>query len=183
MKKFLEQRVEELESEVKLLKAKNKLKETANTSKYLYNYTKYDPLKSYDTAAESVNLMSEPDLETVFASSFDETDIEKNPLDTITVNLPTHCDSEYPPYLPIVGSWDKDQDVLTDEFGFKLNHDPAPITTWGFTSEFDKTDSDFLKWISTEDAKMAYARSQLEAKKNNNVSLSERDTTTWIQAK
>ena len=57
------------------------------------------------------------------------------------------------------------------------------ISKADFTSEFDKTDSDFLKWISTEDAKMAYTRSQLEAKKNNNVSLSERDTTTWIQAK
>ena len=64
MKKYLEQRVEELESEVKLLRAKLKLNETKDTSKYLNNYSKYEPLKSVYNS--SLNLMSTPDSETAF---------------------------------------------------------------------------------------------------------------------
>ena len=41
MKKYLEQRVEELELEVKLLRAKIKLNEPNGTSKYINNYSKY----------------------------------------------------------------------------------------------------------------------------------------------
>jgi hypothetical protein len=127
MKKYLEQRVEELELEVKLLRAKFKLEETKNkfTSSYLNNYPKYDPFKTaYPSDADymynsHVNLMSEPELETAF-----------------------------PPYPHISGSWDEInlEDVITD----------TVIPSWGFVSEFDKMDKDFLEWLKSNEAKNAY---------------------------
>ena len=130
MKKYLEQRVEELELEVKLLRAKFKLEETKNksTSSYLNNYPKYEPLKTaypQDTDYmynSHVNLMSEPDLET-----------------------------DFPPYPHISGSWDKinPQDVISVDTN-------TAIPDWGFVSEFDKMDKDFLEWIKSNEAKNAY---------------------------
>ena len=209
MKKYLEQRVEELELEVKLLRAKFKLEETKSNpaSQYLNQYPKYDPFKDYKkkeklvTTREentpsgnccssyahdymhtnlSVNLMSEPDLETAFASPFDKTNFKKNPLDTITVSVPTHSDADikefspneqnvsfedYPPYPDVVDSWDKNPDDVVDEYGYKLNYKPETVTTWGFVSEFDKMDKDFLKWLSTNEAKRAFTHSQIKTKK------------------
>lgn len=120
MKKYLEQRVEELELEVKMLKAKFKLEETKSksTSQYINNYPPYVPFKvikkintkckentrssnccssyayDYMHTTPSVNLMAEPDLETAFASPFDKTKPEKTSLDTITVSIPTHSDAD-----------------------------------------------------------------------------------------
>lgn len=219
MKKYLEQRIEELELEVNLLKAKIKLNETKDTSKYLNNYKKHEPLKSYKAYnkcnvtqscsnnshvpsyttpdymySPSVNLMSEPELETAFATPFDKTVIEKAPLDTVTVSTPTHSDSDLeniytdlqnlafegcPPYPDIIDSWDKNPDDVVDEYGYKLNYKPETVTTWGFTSEFDKMDKDFLEWLNTEEAKHAYTRYQVETRKNNHVSLNERNIATF----
>jgi hypothetical protein len=117
--KYIEQRVEELEKEVKLLNAKNKLNDT---SSYLNNYPPYNSPNSPDYMYNpSMNLMSVPDLETAFASPWDSSEFEKNSLDTITVNLssiandnfinPDYVDSSdipqyYPPYPDIIGSFD-----------------------------------------------------------------------------
>ena len=127
MKKYLEQRVEELELEVKLLRAKFKLNETKDTSKYINNYPKYDHVKDY-MYNPSVNLMSEPDLETAFASPFDKVEFEKNPLHTITTNKSNHLDSDvlksvsldpnfidYPPYPDILGSYELNPDDVISE--------------------------------------------------------------------
>ena len=137
--KYLEQRVDELERELSLLKAKFKLNDT---SKYLNNYPKnIDPYKIDDYMYNpSVNLMSEPDLDTAFASPWD------NQLDTFTFKLSSmvddtllNCakipDSEYP---DIIGSWDDNRTNKEDI-----------ITTWGFVSEFDKNDKDFLEYLNT----------------------------------
>lgn len=79
--KYLEQRVEDLELEVKLLKAKNKLN---NTSGYLNNYSPYnDPNKEdYMYNHSDMSLLSE--------SSVDSSDLPQ-------------C---YPPYPDIIGSYD-----------------------------------------------------------------------------
>ena len=81
MKKYLEQRVEELELEVKLLRAKIKLNEPNGTSKYINNYSKYDPFKDY-MHDSNVNSMSETDFPPYpdILSSWDE----KNPKDVIS---------------------------------------------------------------------------------------------------
>jgi len=165
MKKYLEQRVEELETEVKLLRAKIKLNETKDTSKYVNNYPKYDPFEDYMHNA-SVNLMSTPDLETAFASPFDKSNFEKNPLVSITTptNLDTQMyyisaesnylpsvDSSFPSYPDMWGSWDEknSEDVI-------LETPQATIPSWGFVSEFDKMDKDFLEWLKSNEAKNAY---------------------------
>ena len=143
MTKYLEQRVEDQELELKLLKAKDKL----SSSDYMYN--------------PSVNLMSEPDLDTTFSSPFDKTDIDKNSLDVIrfqpnlkidpfyvpdvTIEIPSKLDSDFPEYPDIVGSWDGDknpEDVII------MENDEA-ITTWGFISNLDKMDKEFLDWLKT----------------------------------
>jgi hypothetical protein len=128
MKKYLEQRVEELELEVKELKAKIKLNDTKDTSKYLNNYSKYNPLKSVYNSCDdymynpSVNLMSEPDLETAF-----------------------------PPYPDIWGSWvEKNHlDVISED-------KPSSIPEWGNASSVDETDKDFSEWVKSHEAKNAY---------------------------
>jgi hypothetical protein len=74
--KYLEQRVEELELEVKLLKAKNKLNDT---SIYLNNYPPYNnPNKEDYMYNPSINLMSEPDLETAISNPWDSSELQKN---------------------------------------------------------------------------------------------------------
>lgn len=145
MKKYLEERVEALELEIKLLKAKDKL----NSMDYMYN--------------SCANLMCEPDLETSFASPFD-----KNPLDTISLNselkidpfyasdvevkLPSKLDSDFPEYPNILGSWDDDKnpiDIIAEE-------NNEAITSWGFLSEFSKMDKDFLEWVKSHEGRNAY---------------------------
>ena len=163
MKKYLEQRVEELETEVKLLRAKIKLNETKDTSKYVNNYPKYDPFKDYMHNA-SVNLMSTPDLETAFASPFDKSNFEKNPLVSITTptNLDTRMyyisaesnylpsvDSDFPPYPDIWGSYDPNPEDVIEATS-------NSIPDWGVTSKFDKMDKDFLDWANSHEATNAY---------------------------
>ena len=142
MKKYLEQRVEELELEVKLLRAKIKLNDTKDTSKYLNNYPKYDPLKSY-SPSDGFMYNSSSNLDTAFASPFD-------PL-TPAVNLETitHLDSDFPPYPDILDSWDNNPDDIIEE-------ESSTIPNWGFVSEFDKMDKDFLEWLKSNEAKNAY---------------------------
>ena len=94
--KYLEQRVEELELEVKLIKAKDKLGEI-KINDYAFN--------------PSVNLMSEPDLETAFASPFNNSEIINNPLANIVSDFNiTPSDYEFTQghaeYPKIIGSWD-----------------------------------------------------------------------------
>ena len=172
MKKYLEQRVEELESEVKLLRAKIKLNETKDTSKYINNYPKYNPLKSvYNPNKDymhnsSVNLMSTPDLETAYASPFDKLNFEKSSLVSITTptnsdTQPYHIstdlsslpsvDSGFPSYPDMWGSWDEknSEDVISET-------PQTTIPSWGFVSEFDKMDKDFLEWLKSNEAKNAY---------------------------
>jgi hypothetical protein len=165
--KYLEQRVEELEKEVNLLKAKNKLNDT---SSYLNNYPPYNNPNSPDYMYNdpSLTLLSEPDFETSFASPWDSSDTEKQPLNTITLKTSSIVDDtiisdilnnidafEYP---NIIGSWDDKpfNDVInenvTDEYGFKMNDDV--ITSWGFESEFDKQDKDFLKYLNSTEKKI-----------------------------
>jgi hypothetical protein len=115
--KYLEQRVEELELEVKLLKAKNKLEKTKKLD-YLFSHS--------DQEFINQEFITKFGLETTFASSWDSSEINKNPLDTITVNLSSIVDDsiqnhnyvdsidlppdlpEYmPPYPDIIGSWDE----------------------------------------------------------------------------
>lgn len=141
MKKYLEERVEALELEIKILKAKEKL----NSVDYMYN--------------PSINLMSEPDLETAFASPFDKTNIDKNPLDTVSFNseikidpfyvsdvkvkLSSKLDSDFPPYPDFLDSWDKSiEDIIVEE-------NEEAVTSWGFMSNLDKMDRDFLQWLKT----------------------------------
>ena len=167
MKKYLEERVEALELEVKLLRAKIKLNEKNDTSKYLNNYKKYDPFKDY-MHNPSVNLMSEPDLETAFPSLFDKTEINKNPLNSISFNsdlkidpfyasdvkvkLPLKSDSDFTEYPDIVGSWDDDKDPI-DIIAEENNES---IASWGFVSELGKMDKDFLEWVRSYEGKNAY---------------------------
>jgi hypothetical protein len=94
--KYLEQRIEELELEVKLIKAKDKLGEI-KINDYAFN--------------PSVNLMSQPDLETVFTSPFNNSEIINNPLANIVSDFnitPSDCEfmQGYAEYPKIIGSWD-----------------------------------------------------------------------------
>lgn len=149
--KYIEQRIEELEKEVNLLKAKNKLN---STSHYLTNnYPPYNNPNDKDYIYNpSVNLMSEPDLETAFASPWDYSDMVKNPLDTITVKLSSIIDDTlpscnytdpsdspyyHPEYPNILGSWEENanpEDVLKE-------------------NNYDKMDKDFLVWWSKDNKK------------------------------
>lgn len=182
---YLEQRIEKLEQEIQELKVKLFQKEWKESPKpwekaasdYLYN--------------PSLTMLSEPDLETAFASPWDDSkvycpqhpviaqrvskltsvtennipnpdyydssdlpeyyppypnilgswdDQEKNPLDTITVKQPDDSDYEYPGYPNILGSWDEG------------SRDDV-ITSWGFASEFDKSDKEFLNYLSSDQEK------------------------------
>lgn len=110
--KYLEQHIEDLEQQVQELKVKLFQKEWKESPKpwekaasdYLYN--------------PSLTMLSEPELETAFASPWEALEFEKNLLDTITVKQPDHSDSDYPAYPNILGSWDDQKknplDVLED---------------------------------------------------------------------
>jgi hypothetical protein len=182
--KYLEQRVEELEKEVTFLKAKFNLQETKttgfinehpirvqnkDTSRYLNNYPPSPDWRNKEISDymfnPSVNLMSDPNSETAFASPWDSTgeeslttllssfadDILPNPDYVDSFDIPAY----YPEYPNTIGSWDDKSfnDVInenvTDEYGFKMNDDV--ITSWGFVSEFDKLDKGFLEWLSNKE--------------------------------
>lgn len=150
---YLEQRVNELEKEVALLKAKNTLEKTRTTGlitkaqDYMFN--------------PSINLMSEPDLETSFSSAWDKLHIEKNYLDTISCNLSSLVsDSEISNYPDIIGSWDDEtytNEPPTDEYGFKLNDDDM-ITPWKIPLNFDNMDKRFLDWLNSKEIKPLFEK-------------------------
>lgn len=144
--KYLEQRVEELELEVKLLKAKNKLKETKKLD-YLFSHS--------DQEFIDHEFITKFGLETSNGHFWDSSELQNNPLDTITVNLSSIADDniqnlnyvdsidlppdlpEYmPPYPDIIGSWD---DKPSD---------------WGVNSEFDKQDKNFLEYLNSIEKKI-----------------------------
>jgi len=148
MKKYIEQRVEELELDLKLLKAKLKLKESATECT---NYQKRNITKDY-LYNPSLNIISNPNPENSFHNSFDNSKFKENTGDKIiSTNLNNLNTDEihstfkyirdsytgndltfqdYPDYPDIIGSF--------DEYGFKLN----------FHKEAE--DKDFLEWIKTE---------------------------------
>jgi hypothetical protein len=175
--KYLEQRVEELEKELALVRAKIKLQETnvkkEDTSHYLTNNYPPSPdwrnkeINDY-TFNSSVNLMSEPDLETAFASPWDSSEMIKNPLDTITVSLSsTISDTLYnhnyidssdlpqyiPPYPDIIGSWDD----KPYEGGFLSTFDTESKNYLDYVdsaiSNFDKEDKRFLEYLNSTKTK------------------------------
>jgi len=156
MKKYIEQRLDDLELEINLIKVKSKLSTLpkmnrvdnyANASEsistnsglstdYMYNHL-YSP---------GLNILSEPDLETAFAGPYDEHFNTTDSLDTFSFDLSSVvCDSllaqdyisdqsqydqefTYPPYPSIIGSWDKNKEDVVDEYGFKLNwSDTLPV--------------------------------------------------------
>jgi hypothetical protein len=131
--KYLEQRVEELELEVKLIKAKNKLEETKKPN-YLFSHSDQEFLTKFG-------------LETSIASPYDYSDKIECPLDTITVTLSsitddTAANSNYvdssdlpqyiPPYPDILDSWDDN-----------YSYDGA------YFSEFDTEDKNYLDYLTT----------------------------------
>lgn len=129
--KYLEQRIEELELEVKLIKAKDKLGEIK-----INDYT-FNP---------SVNFMSGSGLDTVFTSPSNNYEITNNTLENITSDFHItlddfeHMESSIK-YPEIVGSWDDKSfnDLVnknaTDDYGFKMNYEATSA----------KLDSYFLK--------------------------------------
>jgi hypothetical protein len=155
--KYLEQRVEELELEIKLLKAKNKLNDT---SSYLNNYPPYkDPNKEdYMYNDPNITLFSESKLESSNNHFWDYSELEKNPLDTITENLSSIEDDNfpntdyvifsdlpeyYPPYPNILSSWDDTiysnpiEQKIEKEFGkiiskFKILHHEWEMDGYGY---------------------------------------------------
>lgn len=159
--KYIEQRMDDLEKEINFLKAKIKLKETRTTGlvlktdDYMYN--------------PSVNLMSMPELETSFASSWDSSAMFECPSNPIMVSLssisfdniftnPDYFDfldnpayyPEYPAYYPeypnIIGSWDNESNSDCD---IRTNKEDVITTLWKFTSEFDTSDKDFQEYLNT----------------------------------
>ena len=158
--KNVEQRVEELEKEVKFLKTKNKLNDT---SIYLKNYPEYNNPNEKDYVYNlGVNLMSKPDLETSFASPWDSPEEITCPLNPVRVGLsstttdsllpnPNYVDSfdipsYYPEYPNIIGSWDDNPKELIDEYGFKMNYEPQFLKYLNFTEK--KIEKEFGKIIS-----------------------------------
>ena len=146
MKKDLEQRVADLEKEIENLKSKNHLagvsldelialvtsaqQTTARGGAVILDAIGYMP-------NASLNLLSEPDLDTTFSSPFDKSEWRNFSLDAITATVPTHLDTDtggvspdqqnlsfedYPQYPNITGSWDENPDDIVDEYGFKYNY-------------------------------------------------------------
>jgi hypothetical protein len=166
--KYLEQRVEELELEVKLLKAKNKLKETKKLD-YLFSHS--------DQEFIDQEFITKFGLETSNGHFWDSSELQNNPLDTITVNLSSIADDniqnlnyvdsidlppdlpEYmPPYPDIIGSYDNfDWTTMKDWASFNQTDEIPPYPGHEEISEtslekLDKTEKtiekDFGKIIS-----------------------------------
>jgi hypothetical protein len=155
--KYLEQRVEELELEVKLLKAKNKLEETTgfvnkhpirvknnDTSCCLNNYPSSENPNIHDYMYNHSNmtLLSEPELETSFASPYDYFERIKCPLNSIVTSLSSILDDTlpntdyvdssdlpqcYPPYPDVIGSYDNfDWNTMKDWASFNQTDEIPP---------------------------------------------------------
>jgi len=143
MKKNIEQRIKELEKQVNAINTKDDSKKFESLKTYTpdehswEDYCKSPLVQSYYLSNSSINLISEPDIETAFPSPFDKSELDNFPLDTITVTVPTQLDADmggispdqqnlsfedYPQYLNIIGSWDENPDDVVDEYGFKYNH-------------------------------------------------------------
>jgi hypothetical protein len=89
----------------------------------------------------NTTLLSESGLGAFNGHYWDSSELEKNPLDTVTVKLSSIIDDSpyyHPEYPNVLGSWD-DSVKQTDEYGFKMN--------------YDKMDKDFLGWVSKDNKK------------------------------
>jgi len=163
--KYLEQRVEELELEFKLLKAKNKLKETKKLD-YLFSHS--------DQEFIDQEFIKKFGLETSNGHFWDSSELQNNPLDTITVNLSSIADdniqnlnyvdsidlppdlAEYmPPYPDIIGSYDNfDWTTMKDWASFNQNDEIPPypghenIVSEYICPQEKKIEKDFGKIIS-----------------------------------
>jgi hypothetical protein len=154
--KYLEQRVEELELEVKLLKAKNKLEETKKHD-YLFSHS--------DQEFINQEFIKKFGLETTFASPYDSSDIMEHSLDTITLSsiseynitnyINSHDITEYPPYPNIISSWDDfDKNTMKDwvEFNHTDKIPPYPrhdeISLNNLNSTEKKIEKEFGKIVS-----------------------------------
>ena len=179
MKKYIEQRVDDLELEIKILKARDKL----STKDIMFSNSSLPQAPDY-MYHSSVNLMYEPTLATAYSSYFDSMDkvdlnIKNDPLVSITQPkhldtesfhvpidksfLPDSWDTDFPPYPDTIDSWDPNPGDVVDEYGFKMNHET--ITSWGVISEFDKMDKDFLEWLKM-DGKRIFEESKIEKNKS-----------------
>jgi hypothetical protein len=160
--KYLEQRVEELEKEVAILKASN---ESKNTSSWKYDYM-------YNHS--NMTLLSESVLESSNFHFWDSSELQNNPLDTITVNLSSIADDniqnlnyvdsidlppdlpEYmPPYPDIIGSYDNfDWTTMKDWASFNQTDEIPPypghenIVSEYICPQEKKIEKDFGKIIS-----------------------------------
>ena len=160
--KYLEQRVEELELEVKLLKAKNKLEETKKLD-YLFSHS--------DQEFINQEFITKFGLETTFASPWDYSENIECPLNPIMVSLSStltdnflpnsnYVDSSdlpeyYPPYPNIISSWDDfDKNTMKDwvEFDHTDKIPPYPrhdkISLEHLNSTEKKIEKEFGKIVS-----------------------------------
>lgn len=156
--KYLEQRIEELELEVKLIKAKDKLGEI-KINDYAFN--------------PSVNLMSYPDLETAFASQFNNDEISKNQLDAISLKSESLVNDSsfnfdhynYSDYPNIIGSWDDSfssnpiEEKIKEKFGkivfkFKILNHEWEMDGYGYVID---DGVDYRKIVVTDHGKLKIA--------------------------
>ena len=136
---YLEQRIEKIEKELALIKSKNTLKEPVD---YWYNLetSMASPFcKSNNITIKLSSIVDDTFIEKYSStsptiSSWDEFDWSTSS-DWASFNP---CDN-IPPYPDIIGSWD---DNITNKENM--------ITPWGFESEYDKSDKDFLEYLNTK---------------------------------
>jgi hypothetical protein len=151
--KYLEQRVEELELEVKLLKAKNKLEETKKLD-YLFSHS--------DQEFIDQEFITKFGLETTFASPWDYSENIECPLNPIMVSLSStltdnflpnsnYVDSSdlpehYPPYPNIISSWDDfDKNTMKDWVEFNQTDKIPP---------YPKHDEISLEYLNSTEKKI-----------------------------
>jgi hypothetical protein len=155
--KYLEQRVKELELEVKLLKAKNKLEETKKLD-YLFSHSDQEFITKFG-------------LESTFASPWDYSENIECPLNPIMVSLSStltdnflpnsnYVDSSdlpeyYPTYPNIISSWDDfDKNTMKDWVEFNQTdkippyprHDEISLEHLNLTEK--KIEKEFGKIVS-----------------------------------
>jgi hypothetical protein len=160
--KYLEQRVKELELEVKLLKAKNKLEETKKLD-YLFSHS--------DQEFIDQEFLTKFGLETTFASPWDYSENIECPLNPIMVSLSStltdnflpnsnYVDSSdlpeyYPTYPNIISSWDDfDKNTMKDWVEFNQTdkippyprHDEISLEHLNLTEK--KIEKEFGKIVS-----------------------------------
>jgi hypothetical protein len=160
--KYLEQRVEELELEVKLLKAKNKLEETKKID-YLFSHS--------DQEFIDQEFIRKFGLETTFDSPWDYSENIECPLNPVMVSLSStlmdnflpssnYVDSSdlpeyYPPYPNIISSWDDlDKNTMKDWVEFNQTDKIPPYPRHGeisleyLNSTEKKIEKEFGKIVS-----------------------------------